>query len=104
MAGFLIKEGFMEKETTSKICPDKHTAYQPKDSNWRCPKCGSNNFSAIPEFDFADGDCGMLHAKDNCSCDDCGYSATGATVAKRLSALDQVKICPCCNGLGVVPE
>ncbi len=87
-----------------KICPHKHTAYQPTNDHWRCPKCGSRDFESAPEFEFSEDDCGMLHTKDYCQCNGCGYYASGAVVAKRLAALDKVKTCPCCNGRGVVAE
>ena len=90
-------------------CPAKHTTYQPKDEDWRCPRCGATSTSDRPfvvEYypDNVHEDCDLLHTQDSCTCDNCGYEASGSRVAALLAKIDNVETCPCCKGRGVVPK
>jgi Zn finger protein HypA/HybF involved in hydrogenase expression len=49
-------------------CHAKHTVYQPKDEDWKCPKCGANNerFTICDTDASAEDDCVLLHVADEC--------------------------------------
>jgi hypothetical protein len=82
----------------------KHANYDPEDK-WRCPVCGAADEFIIEYRDEkAHSECDRLHNKDLCICDACGWSGTGATVSRRLAALDKMTECPCCKGRGMVPD
>jgi Zn finger protein HypA/HybF involved in hydrogenase expression len=87
-------------------CHAKHTVYQPKDEDWKCPKCGANNehFTIIDPTPEADGDCVLLHATDECECTECGYGGAGVSVARALMKKENLVPCPHCKGRGVVQK
>lgn len=86
-----------------KHCIGKHTAYQPTDEDWRCPKCGQGSDGANGGFTL-DGkyDCYKLHTDDACMCYECGYEASGSVVAKLMMKKSEQIICPTCKGKGTV--
>ena len=90
-------------------CGKKHTAYQPANDEWYCPKCGeeaegvSGGFIIDTNWSLsADTDCEKLHTDDTCVCNRCGYGATGAVVAKQLMKKSNCIPCPTCEGKGTV--
>jgi len=87
-------------------CPAKHTAFQPSDSEWRCPKCGADaeQFYIEESDEHEDPNCPALHDGDEVVCRSCDNSWSGAQVAKLIEAKSDVKTCPCCKGSGIVPR
>ena len=86
------------------ICSAKHTAFQPTEAQWRCPKCGAD-----PEFFYiedpdesSDDDCGKLHEKDTVICNKCEGGWSGKKVANILAKRLHLVPCPTCKGRGVV--
>ena len=87
------------------ICPAKHTAFQPTDEQWRCPKCGADNSKFYIE-EPADGsaeDCVKLHKQDELFCS-CGYAASGESFSKKAMAAQNRIVCPHCNGEGTIKK
>jgi hypothetical protein len=82
----LFLEPTIEEECPEALeaCSAKHTKFQPKDSEWKCPLCGIG----IGEFyiDEPDGhtDCPALHVQDCVKCYKCNRSWTGLEVSKLI--------------------
>ena len=86
------------------ICDAKHTAFQPTDEQWVCPKCGDKENFYIDEPDQeANEECDKLHNNDEVRCDKCGFGASGKTVASKLQKLHHREVCPTCKGAGTIP-
>jgi len=90
-------------------CGASHTAYQPGDDKWRCPKCGVKSDAEKPfvieePVENSDMDCPKLHDEDYCVCAACNFNGTGKQVAKMLMVLDHQMVCPTCKGKGTVAE
>jgi len=87
-------------------CLAKHTVYQPKDEEWKCPKCGADNnhFTIIDSAPLVSDDCVLLHSTDECECTKCGYGGSGVSVARALMNQGNLVPCPCCKGKGVVSK
>ena len=87
-------------------CNGKHTSFQPAENQFKCPKCGaeSGNFYIDESGDGAHEECILLHIDDFCACTQCGYSASGAVVARALAKAGHVGMvkCSCCKGTGWV--
>lgn len=88
----------------SKICKAKHTDFQPKDKDWKCPNpnCGSNDIYFYEDDGHDFFSCDLLHNEDCIVCNNCDGEWTG----KELSELMKVekKKCPCCDGTGWIVE
>lgn len=98
-------------------CTAKHTVWQPKDSEWRCPKCGIDARGLTPKGDdtntmgfiieesdpVAYEDCPQLHEKDRILCDNCGYHVTGIRLVKAYAKVQNLVTCAHCKGRGLVP-
>ena len=90
-----------------KQCSAKHTAYQPTNDEWRCPKCGAGveHFTIYDSSESALDDCELLHKDDYLLCTNCNYESSGAAFSKLIMKQINVVECPCCKGKGVVsPE
>lgn len=87
-------------------CKGKHTSFQPDNDQFKCPKCGapSGNFYIDESGANAHEECTLIHTDDFCACVDCGYSASGASVARALMKAGHVGMvqCSCCKGTGWV--
>ena len=91
-------------------CPAKHTKYQPKDEDWKCPKCGvatsykdekeqSRMGFIIDESDPLSTDvCNLVHQADDVCCYACGYFATGKRAMDALAKKNNLKPCEHCEG------
>lgn len=86
-------------------CTYKHTTYQPEDSEWACPKCGAK----CEDGDFVvdtspdeEGNCILLHDRDELRCFKCDHSISGKAWANRLQKKKNLVECPCCKGKGLV--
>ena len=84
------------------VCKHKHTTYQPKDSEWFCPKCKSNNEFFYIEESISEGSCTLLHEEDYIICTACGKGVTGKSFASLLKKKNNLIKCPCCKGTGLV--
>ena len=86
------------------ICSAKHTAFQPTDDQWQCPKCGAGSESFwIEDADASSSDdCGKLHEKDTVICIQCEGGWSGQKVASILAKRLHLVTCPTCKGRGVV--
>jgi Zn finger protein HypA/HybF involved in hydrogenase expression len=84
------------------VCKYKHTTYQPKDSEWLCPKCGKGNEFFYIEESFSEGECILLHDEDYIVCTSCGKGITGKKFASLLEKKNNLIKCPCCKGTGLV--
>lgn len=86
-------------------CTEKHTKYQPPDSDWKCPKCGAT--ADDPNGFFCDEavspDCERLHEADGLVCYGCGHATSGKDFATRLQKAANMVPCPHCKGHGLVP-
>ena len=82
------------------LCTNKHTMYQPTDSEWKCPKCGSVDDFLIDNEMLAENECELLHEKDLILCWKCSFSLSGKTFARRLIQEKNLIICPTCQGKG----
>ena len=97
----------MPEKPTEKIpCDSKHTAYQPPDEVWLCPKCGADTGSFIIDnsADDANSDCSLLHEDDEVRCLACHDGWSGKQIAKKLMTINHRKVCPTCKGAGSIPE
>jgi hypothetical protein len=84
-------------------CEARHTKFQPSDDEWKCPKCGATSLEGFCIDDIScnsDINCNKLHCDDYCRCDQCGYHANGATIARRICEKIGLVKCECCNGTG----
>lgn len=88
------------------FCCAKHTAFQPTEAQWCCPKCGAD-----PEFFYIDAsdasahdECNQLHDKDSVLCNRCGGGWTGKALAAILAKRLRLVTCPTCKGRGVVDD
>jgi hypothetical protein len=95
----------------NKDCMVKHTAYQPTEDKWLCPKCGAGGTTPESEgmvisssADDATGDCVLLHPDDEVECMACGYAWSGRSLASALKKRDNVITCPTCSGKGTVQK
>ena len=75
-------------------CTAKHTAYQPKDSEWKCPDCGEDDyyFYIDKSASNADGSCELLHSGDWVVCNNCEGGWSGTAVAKKMQAKDNTVV------------
>jgi len=82
----------------------KHTAYQPSDEEWKCPKCGAGiGDFIIEEVDESKhDDCEKLHKDDFMKCYNCGHDTTGNRFAAKCMKEAQAVVCQHCHGKGVV--
>lgn len=87
------------------ICGAKHTTFQPTDDQWHCPGCGkgSESFAIDENAEGSNDDCVKLHADDTVHCYACEFTASGASLAKRMMKALHRQICPTCKGEGTVP-
>ncbi len=92
-------------------CGAKHTAYQPTEAEWRCPKCGadSSGFYIEDPTEEAEEGCELLHEKDGLYCYTCPmkgdpYAASGKVFAAALAKKNNLVCCPTCKGKGTVPK
>ena len=85
------------------ICSIKHTAYQPTDEQWRCPKCGSDNekFYVDEPVEGSAEECDKLHEQDGLYCQ-CGYAGTGKSFAEKVMEAQNRIVCPHCKGEGTI--
>ena len=87
-------------------CQAKHTKYQPDDSEWNCPKCGSKldeGMFILEEWDEdADEDCKLLHDNDTIRCHACENEWTGKSLAAAFVKKNNLVKCPHCKGTGMV--
>lgn len=92
--------------TTEIQCAAKHTAYNPSDEEWRCPKCGAGyrdgDFAIDTSAEGTSEDCTRLHAQDLLYCVKCDYSTTGSRFAGAVAKAKNLVPCPTCKGHGVV--
>lgn len=86
-------------------CNAKHTKYQPRTREWRCPECGDGADSFIIEEsdDVSHDDCHKLHENDFLRCD-CGYTASGKDYAALLARKKGLIKCPHCKGTGLIKK
>ena len=75
-------------------CTAKHTAYQPKDDEWKCPHCGEDECCfyidlSAPDSDY---DCELIHAEDWIVCGKCDRGWSGATIAKKMQVKNNTVI------------
>jgi len=92
-------------------CSAKHTAFQGKAGEmWACPKCGATPEAKSGGFliEEPDGEsnssCNLVHDNDEFLCYECGYRASGKTVAKALMEKANVCDCPLCYGKGTIDK
>lgn len=85
-------------------CTIKHTAYQPTDEQWKCPRCEQGNecFYIEEPATGAAEDCVKLHEQDELLCK-CGYAGSGKSFAKKVMTAQNQIVCPHCKGAGTVP-
>lgn len=93
--------------TAPKIAPDceaKHTAYEPSETEWKCPKCAApgGDFAIDEPAEGASNECERLHNKDFLHCYKCGYTVTGSRFAGAIAKAKNLVTCPTCKGHGVV--
>jgi hypothetical protein len=84
-------------------CTVKHIECPIPDEEWRCPKCGDEDF-CIDQSASEDVDCELFHAGDQCICNHCGGGWSLATVIKKWAAKKNMIQCPHCKGTGVIPK
>lgn len=83
-------------------CIGSHTKYQPRKGEWKCPKCGSDNWIIEEPSDLSGSDCELLHEDDELVCLDCSHGRSGKTFAAKLQKAANMVTCPHCNGSGLV--
>jgi hypothetical protein len=89
-------------------CTRKHTAYQPADSEWKCPQCGKgpedNGLCNDSSSDDGEVECPKLHKDDYLKCYACDYDCSGADFARRLVKKNNLVTCPTCKGKGCISK
>lgn len=88
-------------------CKAKHTQINPLGDDWRCPKCdGSGEDHEFVIYESVEGsdDCEMLHEGDGLKCETCGFETTGKEYVDELIKSKNLKPCPHCKGIGLVPK
>ena len=96
-----------EVEKALTHCGAKHTVPQIPDDKWACPKCGVGSDAQAP-FVIEDrdanssDDCALLHAEDYCVCGNCGFVASGSSLARRYAKEQALIPCPRCKGTGMI--
>lgn len=88
-----------------KICPAKHTKFQPTMEQWECPCCGKDapdGFVVDDTDPEAAGSCELLHENDVVTCVCNSENWTGKQIAAKLAKKMDLVICPCCKGTGQV--
>ena len=81
---------------------DKKTKYQPTMDEWKCPRCGSDDFIVDegPYYDYPDDD--DLYEEDKLYCESCGFEIIGEKFSKLMENKKTLVKCPHCEGAGVI--
>jgi hypothetical protein len=85
-------------------CNARHTKFQPKDEEWKCPVCGSGSdvFYIDDSANGASDECGLLHVHDSVLCETCGRYWAGGTLAATMVKENNLSPCLHCKGTGFV--
>lgn len=92
----------------SEICGAKHAKPQIPDEEWKCPKCDITADHETGGFVIEDPDgeaspeCPLLHDHDGVCCSNCGYGASGKSLAKLVAKRRNLVPCGSCKGTGFV--
>lgn len=93
--------------TPQSVCTDKHTAYQPSDDEFKCPKCGATAgefyIETEAEASTTRADCALVHPDDVLLCTKCGYGVSGKAFAAAIMKKKNLVPCPHCHGRGTIP-
>lgn len=83
------------------VCTNKHTAYQPTEEEFLCPKCKApcGDFCVDESPDY---ECPKLHPNDGLLCYKCDYRTTGAAYVRQIMKQRDLVPCPTCKGAGHV--
>ncbi|KKW13250.1 MAG: hypothetical protein UY48_C0003G0072 [Candidatus Gottesmanbacteria bacterium GW2011_GWB1_49_7] len=88
------------------FCPTKHTTYQPRIKEFKCPKCrakaGDFWTYGAPKGSYEH--CVALHDDDKVVCFMCRYETTGRAFAKTVQTGKSLVVCPTCKGKGAVKK
>lgn len=98
-----------------KKCISRHVVIQPKQDEYKCPKCRTPGFSRESDPDRCDD---HLHSDDLLNCCKCGFSTSGAVFSECVSLIrkrderekkarlesEREEPCPCCKGTGKVTK
>lgn len=91
-------------------CTLKHIKFQPKDDEWKCPKCGcgsDDGENGKPGFYVDDSEnfnCDLIHELDYLRCGQCGYDASGKQYYKDMMTKLNMVTCPHCKGTGLIKK
>lgn len=92
--------------TTEIQCGAKHTAYNPSDEEWYCPRCKAGSegdgFVIDTSAEGASESCTRLHVKDFLLCYKCEYGTTGSRFAASIMRAKNLVPCPTCKGHGMI--
>jgi len=84
-------------------CTVKHIPCPIPDNEWRCPKCGSEDF-LIEDSESSDVECELFHAGDFTNCNTCGGGWKLSNVIKKWVTKKNMIPCPHCKGTGIISK
>lgn len=91
-------------------CQQKHTKYQPTDSEFKCQRCGAPAGDFVVD-DSPNMECELIHDTDELKCygtDGMGcpgeYGATGKEFAALISKRNNLVKCEHCKDTGLVKK
>lgn len=96
-----------EELKSYQACQFKHTAYQPTEKEFSCPKCKAK----CGDFCIDEGpnmECPALHVDDILNCYgkevNCGYGVSAKAFVTNLVKKQNLVACTHCKGKGFVPK
>lgn len=99
-----------QERKAAEACDHKHTKYQPRDEEFRCPKCDAPSGDWCVD-DSPNFDCPLLHVDDSLVCYGkdgkrcpAGHGEGADTFVRRLVKKKGLKPCPHCKATGYVKD